>query len=371
LEDGGVSRAVLDICAALAECGHEMTLLTADATDAPADWQTNSAGRPRVVITPLPPMLGPLNVATEAALGEAEVLHLHGAWDLTNLRLARRAKRLGIPYIVSPHGMLDDWQLRQKWLKKSVFLALLGRRFLAGAAGVHCTAAAELAQAARFFRPGSGVVVPLPIDLAAYTDLPGPELARTEFPQLNDGRFCLLFLSRLHPKKRPELLIAAAAKLEESGQRCGLILAGPGEPAYVSQLQHLARQYGLEKQVLFPGMVRGRLKVSLYQAADAFVLPTSQENFGYVLLEAMASGASVVTTRGVDIWEELQAAGALIADPTPEAFAAALKSLRNDPEAARQRGQQGRAWVFQNLSSDRVIGEYEQMYRRVRPIRSG
>jgi len=93
--------------------------------------------------------------------------------------------------------MLDDWSVAQKARKKRLFLALAGRRFLAGAARVHCTAEAELAQAAKFLRPGSGIVISLLVDLAPYANLPGPELALGQFPQIGGEGPRLLFLSRL------------------------------------------------------------------------------------------------------------------------------------------------------------------------------
>jgi glycosyltransferase involved in cell wall biosynthesis len=365
LHEGGVARALLDICSCLAVRGHHVTLLTADATDVPPAWQKGDKSLPQAVTIPVPRLIGALPIEVESTIRRAHILHLHTPWGFSNLSLARGAKRLQVPYIVSIHGTLDDWSLRQKWLKKWLFLALFGRRFLAGAARVHCTATAELTQASRFLRPGSGIVIAYLIDLASFADMPGAEWALHEYPELNGDAPRLLFLSRLHPKKRPDLLIEAAARLEKAGQPCQLILAGPGEDAYVAQLQQLALQRGLVRRVLFTGMVHGLTKRSLFQAADVFVLPTSQENFGIVLVEAMAAGTPVITTRGVDIWQELQSAGAVIVDQDPANIAAAIRSLIVDLPMAKQRGQQGREWVFRELNVERVIGAYERMYRDV------
>jgi glycosyltransferase involved in cell wall biosynthesis len=365
LQDGGVVRAVLDLCSSLAARGHHVTLLTGDATDVPTGWRMGVNNLPRVTGIAVPRLLGALPVATGAAIRGAHVLHLHTPWELSNLALAAAANRMRIPYVLSIHGMLDEWSLRQKWLKKWLFLALVGRRFLAGAARVHCTATAELTQASRFLRPGSGVVLACPIDLCEFADLPGAEPARREYPELAGGTPRILFLSRLDPKKRPDLVIEAVARLDGADQACQLIMAGPGEPAYVAGLRQLAHQRGLGRRVLFTGMVHGLVKVSLFQAADVFVLPTSQENFGIVLVEAMAAGTPVITTRGVDIWQELQSAGALIVDQDPAHIAAAIRSLIADLPAAKQLGQRGRKWVMNELNADRVSGDYERMYRDV------
>ncbi len=114
--------------------------------------------------------------------------------------------------------------------------------------------------------------------------------------------------------------------------------------------------------MLFTGVVKDATKISLYQAADVFVLPTWQENFGYVLIEALAAGTPVLTTRGADLWEELQSAGAGIVEPQPDAIAASIRSVLSDPSRAKKLGQQGRDWVFQKFGSERVLAEFEHLY---------
>jgi len=314
----------------------------------------------------MPPLLGRPAAEAQAYLANADVLHLHGAWDVPGSpSLAREARRLRLPYIVSTHGQLSEWELSQKWLKKKLYLALFGRRHLSRAAAVHCTAEAELAQASRFLPPGRGKIVSLPIDLSAFVELPGPELALRAFPQIDTNKPRVLLLSRLHPMKRPDLLIEAMARLKQAGQAFQLILAGPGKTEYVAYLHDLVRRLGLEDCVLFTGMVTGSTKISLYQAATVFALPTWMENFGYVLFEALAAGTPVITTRRADMWQELQNAGVGIVDPDPDAIASSIRSLLTDPAGARQLGQKGRAWVFQKFESDRVFAEFEQLYRSV------
>src|SRR5690606_36946062 len=97
---------------------------------------------------------------------------------------------------------------------------------------------------------------------------------------------------------------------------------------YVAHLEQLARSRGVAERIRFVGMISGPLKLSLYQSADVFVLPTHQENFGLVLIEALACGTPVVTTRGVDIWPELEAAGVRIVEPlTAQGLAETLQQL--------------------------------------------
>ena len=120
---------------------------------------------------------------------------------------------------------------------------------------------------------------------------------------------------------------------------------------------------GLAERVSFLGFVSGREKVSLYEAADIFVLPTNQENWGFVLIESLACGTPVVTTRGVDIWSELESSGgAVIVEPTPPAIASAMADLIRDRAKLETMQRQARAWVLENLNVDRVVVQYERFY---------
>jgi glycosyltransferase involved in cell wall biosynthesis len=364
LDAGGVCRAVLDLCAQLASRGHAVTLVTQVDQDVPPDWKEGRPGGPRALHLPHP------NRARAAALvAGQDAVHLHGMWTVTNLPFARAALRLGVPYVFSPHGMLDDWAMSQKRLKKRLYLALAGRRLLERAAFVHCAAAGELDQARTWFPRGRGRAVPLILDLSPFRDLPGPEPARARFPMLNTGRPVLLFLSRLHPVKRVEVLLRAAAALRDAGQETTVLIAGPGDRAYADRLAALARELRLDDRVAFLGPVYGPEKTSLYQAADVLVFPSGHENFGFVSFEALAAGTPVVTTRDVLTWPELeQSGGAVITDGSVQGVAAGVDALLKDPARARAMGRAAREWVLHRFEPGSIVGEYEAMYRRAAPL---
>ncbi|MFZ4574561.1 MAG: glycosyltransferase [Phycisphaerales bacterium] len=381
LSDGGTVRAVLDWCEALAARGHEVTLLTADAKDVPPSWSAPGAGSPRCVILDIEDALGkwlgkrpapgapdkPTQVLTRGSmeiasrvLRGADCLHLHGVWATSNAQLASRARRLGTPYVVSPHGMLDHWSLAQGAAKKRLHLAMVSGRVLRGAKHVLCTAEGELDQAAAHFDRSRGRVVPLLFDTAAFRELPGPEAARRRFG-LGDAPV-ILFLSRLHAKKGADRLLRAAGLLKDRPWK--LVLAGPADPPeYGETLVALARELGIADRVLFPGMVTGSDKVSLFCAAAVFALPTSQENFGFVLLEALSAGVPVVTTKGVDIWPELEASGgAVICEPDAQSLAGCVARLLEDLGARERMGKAGREWAMARLDAGVVIRRYEEVY---------
>jgi glycosyltransferase involved in cell wall biosynthesis len=369
LELGGVVRAVLDLCTVLAARGHEVILVAYDSPDVPPDWDGRNA-KPKVVRIPAASMPNffvsrqAVNIWRDVLAGGG-VAHLHTPWTASNMQMSRVARRLGLPYIVSIHGMLDDWSMSQRGLKKQISLALGGRRYLRAAARLHYTATAEREQAEPRVPGSTGVVLPYLVDLAPFQSLPGPEAAHRAFAALNGDDPKLLFLSRLHEQKGLPLLLDAAAQLRQRGRRFKLLIAGTGSAEYENQLREQTRRLQLEDAVSFLGLVKGVEKISLYQSADLFVLPTQQENFGLVLIEALAAGTPVLTTKGTDIWQDIAAAGGTIAQYTPPAICSAIDKLLEDRASLAAQGQRGREWVMQNLNTEKLAGDYERLYAEV------
>lgn len=369
---GGPARATVDLCGMLAARGHTVTLACDDDEAVPASWRAGDPALPTAVrlhsfMDKAGRSYGPLGPMTEVRrlVEQADVVHIHGLWEFSKPRVAGVCRALRKPYIISLRGQLDDWCMEQGALKKKLFLSLAGRKALEGAAYVHCTAEAEHEQSRKHFPRGRGIVISNLLDLKPFERLPGPEIAHATFPMLKSGRPNLLFLSRVHVKKGLEVLLRAGALLRERGTDVNIVIAGSGEPAYVESVKALARELNLQDRAHFVGLVVNEEKLSLYQSCDLFVLPTSQENFGFVFVESLACGTPVVTTKGVDIWPELESGGgAVIAEGTPEATASAVAGLLASGAALREMGEKGRAWVFRDLDPAKVIRQFESMYER-------
>ena len=223
-EEGGVVQVVIDLCLSLAQLGHKVQLATCDGPDVPVAWKSQGHNPTAHFLEKSPSIPGRLSAKGveqfKQLAAKADVVHLHTPWELGNLQLAKVARKSCLPYVVTVHGMLDDYCMRQKGLKKRTFLALGGRRLFAEATAVHFTAAAEMEQASRWI-PGKylSVVQACSLDLLPYENLPGTAPALAAFPQLAGPRQKILFLSRVHPKKGLELLIEAGALLKRQGFR--------------------------------------------------------------------------------------------------------------------------------------------------------
>lgn len=376
LADGGVVRSVLDLCAVLAGAGHEVTLISYSPRDVPEAWRSAERvpGVPHLRVIERPRLPGDFFTGAQLRritpmFSDFDVAHFHGPWEPSNMQFSRACRRAGVPYLVSPHGMLDGWSMERHGAQKRLYLALLGRKMLHGAHAVHCTAQAELEQSRRWFPRAPTLVAPLVVDLTPFAELPGPGIADQAFG-LEPARARLVFLGRLHPKKGVDILLRAGAILGERGLRPLIVIAGSGESAYRAELESMIVGEDMKRAVKFVGLVSGETKVSLLQGADLLVLPTSQENFGLVLVEAMAAGTPVVTTRGVDIWPELlQSGAARVVERGPEAFAGAIQELLADKEELAAMGRRAREFALDWLEPAKTLARFVDCY--VEAARSG
>jgi glycosyltransferase involved in cell wall biosynthesis len=370
LEDGGVVRAVLDMCMYQARAGHEVTLITCDDHDVPQDWKDGRPGTPRVARIDQPRRLAWMDrkfaAQVRPLVKAADVLHLHVLWEPSQIPFARAAQEHGKPYVQSPHGMLADWSVVQKKLKKDVYYSLFARKFLDGASFVVTTAQGELDQTQKRHPRTPGVVIPLVFDLSPYRELEGPGPARQNLPLPSPEHPSLIYLSRLHYKKRPDLLIEAARPLRDRGLKFNVVIAGPSDPEYDASLKDLARRLKVDDITTFLGMVPARYKPSLFQACDLFVLPTSMENFGFVYFESLACATPLVTTKGTDTWKELiDSGGGRIVERIEgsiDELVGTLGELVQNRTRLKPMGSAGREWVLKNLDPDVIVGKYIAMY---------
>jgi glycosyltransferase involved in cell wall biosynthesis len=169
----------------------------------------------------------------------------------------------------------------------------------------------------------------------AYNGIDGPAAPEPEPPGSwpGDG-LRLLYLGRLEDRKRPELAVRTLAALVGSGVAAALVLAGEG-PAR-DGLEALARELGVSGRVRFLGRVSDARKWALYDGAELLLFGSTIEGFGLVVAEAQSRGLPAVAACGTATAEALHdGETGLLADPTPEAFAAAVAELLDPARRAR------------------------------------
>jgi glycosyltransferase involved in cell wall biosynthesis len=250
---------------------------------------------------------------------EYDAIIVNGIWQYSSFAVWRALHGTGIPYFVFPHGMLDPYFKRAyplKHLKKRLYWRLGEYRVLRDARAVLFTCEEEMLLARESFRQYR-----CREQVAGYGTAPPPyerEAALAAYHTAHAdlaGRRTLLFLSRIHEKKGCDLLITAFAAIAGSDPGLQLVLAGPVEADYGARLKALARRLGVEARITWTGMLAGACKWGALYAAEAFVLPSHQENFGIAVAEAMACGTPVLISNRVNIWREIVADGAGLVGP--------------------------------------------------------
>lgn len=249
-----------------------------------------------------------------------DVVVVHGVWQYHSFCVRRVVPSLGKPYVVFTHGMLDPWFAQEyplKHAKKWIYWWIAERMNLRKASRVLFTTEEEMLLARHSFS-GYRVrekVVGFGIKRVGADLKNDTSIFINKYPALKD-KTIVLFLSRLHPKKGCDLLIRGFAKIFKGSPSHHLVFAGPCTEAYLRSLELECERLGIESLVTFTGMLEGPMKWGAYQAADVFVLPSHQENFGVVIAESLSVGTPVLTTRKVNTWREIvdEEAGIVSAD---------------------------------------------------------
>lgn len=312
---------------------------------------------------------GPLGraVIADVEAAKVDVLHIHGLWSPDLLAVGLACRRRGVPYVWQPHGMLVREAYAQKRLKKEVFMALGMRRALRGTAALVFVTAEEREHSLipRGVAADRVRVVPLPV---AMPSVPADEAfraaARARFGVPADAP-CVVFMGRLHPVKRVEMILDAAAALGARRPELRVLLVGGGEEPYVRSLRSRVAALGLTDRVVFAGWVQGEDKWSALAAGDVLTLNSVHENFGYVAVEALCVGTRPVLTDNLALAGGLGAAGlAEVVAPTSGALADGWdRALRGNPGGAI--GERGRAWVRAHLGEEAVGESLARLYASI------
>jgi glycosyltransferase involved in cell wall biosynthesis len=250
-----------------------------------------------------------------------DVFIINGIWQYHSFAAHNVLSRNNIPYYVFTHGMLDPWfktRYPLKHLKKCLYWLWGEYPVLRDAKKVLFTCEEEKVLARQSFFPYRCNEQVVNYGTAGHTGDEDQQRALflTQFPHLKNQRY-LLFLSRIHPKKGGDLLIEAFAKIGHLQKDLHLVIAGPDQVGEQAALQQLAQKHGIADKITWTGMLSGDMKWGAYLTAEAFILPSHQENFGIVVAEALSCRLPVLISNKVNIWQEITEDNAgLVADDT-------------------------------------------------------
>ncbi|MDF3075743.1 MAG: hypothetical protein K0S54_3410 [Alphaproteobacteria bacterium] len=356
---GGSATACLEMADALARKGHQVDIMT-------TDFGQNGHSIPPARSEPLSCRVLTFPVATPRAwkrspalalalkrhISDYDLAVIHSLYLFHDMVASAEAARIGIPYVVAPHGLLDPYIRRRSRLKKAVMELAFQNRALRQAAAVHYTSHEEMRISQTQAQGTPGFVIPLGV--VAPRPVPADR---------NPAR--LLFLSRLHEKKGLDLLIPAFAQVKARMPQAELVIAGPDDGA-LAATRALVESHGLQASVSFPGMLRGADKDRAFAEAGIFVLPSYSENFAVALAEAMAAGLPVITTDKVNIHDAvLEANAGLVVSCSVAPLAEAMIRLLADGELATGMGDNGRQLATTRYDWREIGAQWEEVCRNL------
>ncbi|MGG6261311.1 glycosyltransferase [Stutzerimonas stutzeri] len=334
---GGVSAVALQVHDQLIRSGEEAYLITG--------FENMPAHDPELKESL------PFDRVTEKS-SKMGVVHIHGLWSPFVLRAYKFAKKNGYKLVVSPHGMLEPWALKNKFIKKRIAWHAYQRRIINSADMLMVNSSREMNSV-------RSLGIKNPISIVAN----GVNKAGFVFSPPVKGSKVVLFFSRLSPVKGLPDLLEAWEMLPPDHDYL-LKIYGHSDPGYEETINRIIKSRGLQKSVKICGPVFSSDKWKVYREAAVFVLPSYSENFGIVVAEALLSGLPVITTKATP-WDCLVDEGfGWQVDNSPAQLSQAIVAAMNLTEAERERVC-SQAYFYANSRFDwsSIADDYMACYR--------
>ena len=366
---GGPVLSVSRLCEGLVQLGVELRVITTNA--GLPDFPVEQLGRPQLVngvnVTYYPvdwPARTIYSQALVAALPEqiawADVLHLSSVWQPLGLPVQRAAYAAEVPVIQTLRGALGPYSWRRGWWKKIPYFLLNERLLLQRAAVLHCTTAQEASEISWLRLKAPEKVLANPIELAQLHADSAVGKAWREHMALATDQPLLLVAGRLHHKKGldllPEVLRALAHKPWQ------IIFLGNDDDGTGRKLRRKLDDLGLASRCHWHTALPARDLIGPYNAADFLLLPSRHENFGNVVVEALACGSGAVISDRVGVADSLCGCpGVFVAERSKDAWVQLLERALSSSRP----GIRAEQWVKDRFSAQLIARQALQLYQDV------
>ena len=297
-------------------------------------------------------------------INEYDLVHTNTVFAPLALITNSIARLHKIPYLITPHGMLEPWALSYKARKKRLYYTLLEKPALQHANAIHALASSEAENIKSLGLKTPVVVIPNGIHRQEFATLPEPEIFYQQFPATRN-KTLILFLGRIDPKKGLDLLAPAFAKAHHQFPQTHLVVAGPDSINFTPTAKSYFAQAGCLEAVTFTGMLTGSLKLAALAAANLYVAPSYSEGFSMSVLEGMASGLPCIITTGCNFPEAATAQAAQVVEINADAITNALIQCLSQPQQAKSMGDRARQFIFDNYTWENAAKKLIQVYTAI------
>jgi glycosyltransferase involved in cell wall biosynthesis len=292
------------------------------------------------------------------------LVHTHAIFSYPVLAAYWMCQLHKIPYLATPHGMLEPWALAYKIWKKKLYFNWLEKPALQKASAIQMSAATEAEGIKNLDLKPPLVIVPNGIHREDFASLPDPEIFDQQFPETRNKRL-IIFLGRIDPKKGLDLLAPAFAQAYQKFPDTHLIIAGPDNTGFLPTAESYFIEAGCSHAVTFTGMLTGDIKYAALAAAKIYVAPSYSEGFSMSVLEGMAAGLPCVITTGCNFPEAGEAEVATIVNIDVGSIAKAIIHLLEDDQQAKNMGYRARQFILDNYTWDKIALKMVSVYENI------
>lgn len=303
----------------------------------------------------------------DTILTNIDIVHLNGVWPPLNSVVAIYALIKGKKIIVTPHANLMPGDIKKtpfKKIKKMIAWNLY-IKFWAKKSCFHVTAENEFKAIKDIWHKGKIVQLPNGINVSEFSTLPTIDIIINKFPELKNKKI-LLFLSRIYRNKGLSLLAHAWGTLASDFPDWHLLIVGQGDNKHWLEIEAILNNYNMSNRYTYAGHLDGKLRLSAYNAANLFVLPTYWENFGIVIAEALMANTPVITTTKAP-WDEIvtKKCGWII-EPDQKELIDKLKIAMSLPsEELKKMGALGAEFVMKNYDWKSIAVKMRKYYEQI------
>jgi len=368
-EWGGPVKVVNELAGALEAIGVSSEIISA---------QGRRVGNPETVTNDIPIHLfetGPiarlwtahtpgLKKTLARKIPDFDLVHIQELWHYPGYIASKIARSRNVPYIVTIHGELNEWNLQQKRLKKQIYMTAIQRGILQKSAALHAITQAESNRIRQLEIETPVAMIPNGIHTEEFENLPDRSQFVSRYPEL-ENRLIVLFLGRIQQKKGLDILAQAFGNLARTRDDVRLVVAGPDEDNTLTEVKTILKSHGALEKAVFPGMLTGEQKLEALSAADIFALTSYSEGFSVALLEALSAGLPLVITDECNFPEVGDSRAGFVVRPNDSETASALMSLLDSADLRREMSENARRLVRSNYTWERIAEKMFTLYENV------
>ncbi len=370
---GGTTKIVLELAQAVGNLGHNVDIVTT-----PANGSTNLAvplykwideKTYRIQYFPYWDIADykislPLTKWLFQHVTDYDLVHTNAVFSYPVLPAYWACQFHKIPYIMTPHGMLEPWAMAYKARKKRLYYNLFEKPALQKAAAIQITGSPEASSIKSYGIHTPMILVANGIHRHDCETLVDPEVFYREFPHTRN-KTLIIFLARIDPKKGLDLLAKAFSQVYPQFPQAHAIIAGPDNTGFLPTVQNYFAEAGCLEAVTFTGMLTGKIKHAALTAASIYVAPSYSEGFSMSVLEGMAAGLPCVITVGCNFPEAGEAKAAYIVKVDADEIAQKLIYCLKNPQPARETGDRARQLIFEQYDWKRVATKIVEVYTTI------